>query len=170
MATSGPRLTAEQRDILCGWLAADYGDKIILHWIEEQGWPAISRQAVQYHRTRFRVEIEERRKERHARALTTGLALKEERVERLKENADELDAIKWVPDEKGRLWNEKAWRENLDEIAREMGHRSTGVNLNVQRMPDDELIAEVRRALDPAAAGDDGGGAAPGSEGDPGEL
>jgi hypothetical protein len=124
---TGPKLTAEQRDTLLGWLAADYSEKLIRKWFVEREWPLISPQAFWHLRQRFMPEIEAKRAERHAAALNTGLALKEERVARLAHHADELDEIKWLPDEKGRLWNEKAWRETLDDIAREMGHRKAAI-------------------------------------------
>lgn len=130
MATPGPKLTAEQREALLTWLAADYSIKLILHWFSERQWPAISRQAVEYHREQVRDEIDRLREERRSKALTTGLALKEERVERLKAHADDVEEIKWVPDEKGKLWNLAEWRATLDDIAKEMGHRRAGVDLN----------------------------------------
>lgn len=72
--------------------------------------------------------ISKLRTERRETAAATGLALKEERIARLKEHADKLEAIKWQANRKtGRLHNEKAWRETLDEIAREMGDRKTGI-------------------------------------------
>jgi len=147
MATSGPRLTAEQRNTVLTWLAADYSDKLIRKWLEDREWPVISVQALHQHRQQFMPEIQKLRDERRAAALNTGLALKEERVARLVTHADDLDEIKWVPDEKGRLWNEKAWRETLDDIAKEMGHRRAGVDLNVGRLSDEELIAQAEAAL-----------------------
>lgn len=118
-----PKLTKEQRDLLCTWLAADYDWKLIQTWFAEREWPMITRQAVHYYRKRYETEIATLRQQRHSEALNTGLAIKEERVARLKAHADELDAIKWVPDKRGRLWNEKAWRETLDDIAKETGGR-----------------------------------------------
>ena len=47
--------------------------------------------------------------------------MREERIEQLKEHAQELEAIKWEPDERGRLWNEKAWRETVEQIKGEIG-------------------------------------------------
>lgn len=131
MATSGPKLNDEQRLQLIQWLAADYGSPVILHWFKERNWPSITKQAVDYYRQDMREEIAQRRQERRSGALTTGLALKEERVERLKDHADELEVIKWVPDEKGKLHNEKAWRETLDDIAKELGHRRQGVDMGL---------------------------------------
>lgn len=159
--STGPRLTPEQREMLIEWLAADYSTELIRHWFEERGWPVISRQALHGHRQRMGKEIEVARGERRARALTTGLALKDERVERLKAHADELEKIKWVPDEKGWLRNEKPWRETLDDIAREVGHRRTGVDLNVGKLSDDELLTEATALLNGEGAGGTAGGDPP---------
>jgi hypothetical protein len=119
-----PKLTNEQRVTLLGWLAADYDWRLIVQWFEEREWPVVSKQTVYYYREQAREEITALRAARREGALTTGLALKEERVARLAQHADELDAIKWVPDPKtGKLHNEKAWRETLDDIASEVGGR-----------------------------------------------
>ena len=120
---AAPKLTNDQRMQLIEWVAADYSSDLIATWFAAREWPELTRAAVQYYRTRFQQHIATVRAERHASALNSGLALKEERVQRLKEHADALDAIKWVAGEHGRLWNEKAWREVLDDIAKEMGHR-----------------------------------------------
>lgn len=137
MAASGPQLNHEQREQLLQWLAAEYSVRLILDWMAERGWPSISDRGVRYHRENFAEEIAERRKARRSRALNSGLALKEERVERLKDHADQLEAIKWVPDEKGKLHNEKAWRETLEQIEIETGQRKTNVentvNMNLKR-------------------------------------
>ena len=120
-----PKLTNEQRVTLLGWLAADYDWRLIAQWFEEREWPIVSKQTVYYYREQARPEIEALRASRHSAALTTGLALKEERVARLAQHADELEAIKWVADPKtGKLHNEKAWREVLDDIAKEVGGRA----------------------------------------------
>lgn len=124
-----PKLNDEQRLQLIQWLAADYNDKLILHWFKERQWPTLSQQGISYYRVQIAGDLERLRAERHSRALNTGLALKEERVERLKVHADALEEIKWVPDEKGKLHNEKAWRETLDDIAREMGDRRQGMDV-----------------------------------------
>lgn len=120
---AAPKLTEEQRDALLMWLAAEYSEGLILKWFIDRQWPAISSAAFAYYRRKWAEEIAAARAERRSAATNQGLALKEERVRRLAEHADELEAIKWVPDEKGRMWNEKAWRETLEDIAREMGHR-----------------------------------------------
>jgi predicted nuclease with TOPRIM domain len=105
------------------WLAADYDSRLIMAWFAEREWPKVNKTTLAYYRKRFAEDLERLRAERRNSALSTGLAVKEERVQRLKEHADELERIKWLPDEKGRLWNEKAWRETLDDIAKEVGGR-----------------------------------------------
>lgn len=120
---SPPKLNAAQREQLLEWLAADYAWALIVQWFAERAWPDITRQTASYYRTRYCRDVEARAKARRESALATGLALKEERVARLKAHADKLEAIKWEPDERGRLWNEKAWRETLDDIAKETGGR-----------------------------------------------
>lgn len=122
-AQQKPKITAEQHDALLIWLAAGYSEPLIRKWFEEREWEPLAKSTISYYRSQHRAAIEAARAERFADALTTGLALKEERVQRLKDHADELEAIKWVPDKNGRLWNEKAWRETLDDIAKEMGQR-----------------------------------------------
>jgi hypothetical protein len=113
-----------------------------------------------YYRQKWAAEIEQARAERRGPAISQGLALKEERIRRLAEHADELEAIKWVPDDKGRLWNEKAWRETLDDIAREMGQRRPDIEGKLGQFLDqlrDILSPEdYARALARFAAGEAG--------------
>jgi hypothetical protein len=130
---AAPKLTPEQRTQLLEWVAAEYSSDLIATWFAKREWPELTRPAITYYRRRFRAKIAALRDERHTAALDSGLALKAERVQRLKEHADALEAIKWVPGENGRLFNEKAWREVLDDIAKEMGHRRAGVDLTLER-------------------------------------
>lgn len=126
---AAPKLQPEQRDALLTWLAAEYSEGLIRKWFAEREWPTLDPSALTYYRRKWADEIERARAERRSSALNQGLALKEERVRRLVEHADELEAIKWQADDKGRLWNEKAWRETLDDIAKELGHRRQGVDV-----------------------------------------
>ena len=129
------KLTSEQQNALLTYLTAEYSGGLIRKWFLEREWPILSDATLSYYRKKWATRIEEARRERRTTATTTGLALKEERVKRLAEHADELEAIKWVADEKtGRLWNEKAWRETLDDIAKEMGHRRQGIDLATQEL------------------------------------
>ncbi len=126
-----PKLTNEQRTTLLNWLAADYDSRLIKQWFEDNNWPTLSDDLLTYYRHSRDNYIAKLRQERRASALISGLALKEERVARLAAHADALEAIKWVADEKtGRLWNEKAWRETLADIAAEMGHRKVTVEID----------------------------------------
>lgn len=125
-------LTEEQRLTLLTWLAADYPPDIIREWARaEGGWPSLSNRLLHYYRHKYATDLIALRAERRASALTTGLALKEERVAQLAAHAEALALIKWVADKKtGRLWNEKAWRETLDDIAREVGGRAQKAELS----------------------------------------
>jgi hypothetical protein len=142
---ASPRLNKEQRLVLLTWLAADYDWRLICAWLAEKQWPITNRANASYYRKKYGPQIEVLRKERLDSALNTGLALKEERVARLKQHADELDKIKWEPDDKGRLWNEAAWRETLGEIAEEVGDRKHTVDLNIHDLTDAELLAAIER-------------------------
>jgi hypothetical protein len=159
------KLTKEQRLQLITWLAADYGFEVIAAWFKKREWPELTPAAHTYYRSRNRKKIDELREKRLSAALTSGLALKAERVERLKEHADKLEAIKWDAGENGRLWNEKAWRETLDDIAKEMGHRRQGVDLTLEKEIEafldrlrDNLPPEIYARIVALAAG----GATPG--------
>jgi hypothetical protein len=118
------KLSKEQREQVLTWIAADYDTQLIRQWMEKREWPKIGRNTLYIYRRRYATKIEELRKQRLSLALTTGLALKEERVTRLKDEADLLEAKKWEYDwNSGRLWNEKAWRETLEQIAEETEDR-----------------------------------------------
>lgn len=162
---AAPKLTIEQRSALLEWLAAEYSAPLIRKWFKEREWPEPTDPALSYYRDKWSTEIAVARQERRTTAITSGLALKEERVRRLAEHADELEAIKWLPDPKtGRLWNEKAWRETLDDIAKEMGHRRTGLDVDIldkerEQLLDrlkDNLPAEVYAQVLSAIAGGEG--------------
>jgi hypothetical protein len=145
----GPKLNNDQRDALREWLAAEYSGPLIRKWFAEREWPALTDGALTYYRIQWADDINAARTERRASAINSGLALKEERVKRLAEHADELDAIKWLPDEKGRLWNEKSWRETLDDIAKEMGHRRTGVDIDLVEKELDATLDRLKDKLPP---------------------
>jgi hypothetical protein len=126
-----PKLTSEQKETLLMWLAADYDSRLIALWFQEREWPELSRATLTYYRNTYGIEIEKVRAERKESALNTGLAVKEERVKRLVDHADALEAIKWIPDPKtGKLHNEKAWRETLADVAAEVGGRKQNVDVN----------------------------------------
>lgn len=162
---AAPKLSDEQRSVVLEWIAADYSGDLILHWIAQrratkvpipdegpekfslnpEGWPEITKQTLAYYRKSYGQTIKSLREKRHTAALDTGLALKAERVAQLKELADQIKMILWVADPKsGRLWNVTVWREILDDIAREMGHRRQGIDITLER----ELEAFLDRLRD----------------------
>lgn len=124
---AAPRLTTAQKDALLTWLSAGYTESLIRYWFIYHGWQPLDKSALTYYRRKWAAQIDAACQQRQSLAISVGLALKEERIKRLVEHADELEAIKWLPDEQGRLWNEKAWRATLDDIAKEMGHRKQGI-------------------------------------------
>lgn len=123
------KLTKEQKQALLTWLAADYDTALIVKWFEERSWPQLSRAAFTFYRKHYDIDITTMRKARRDSALNEGLALREERVKRLTQHADALEDIKWVPDDHGKLNNEKAWRETLADIAAEMGARKQVIDI-----------------------------------------
>lgn len=144
---AAPKLTIEQRTALLEWFAAEYSGPLIKKWFTEREWPSVSDATLSYYRDKWRDEISAAREARRGTAMTTGLALKEERVLRLADHADELEAIKWVPDEKGRLWNEKAWRETLEDIAKETGGRRAGIDLDVIDKEREAILDRLKNKL-----------------------
>lgn len=150
---AAPKLQAHQRDQVIAWLVAGYTGPLIRHWCAERGWPELTDATLSHYRERYREQIEALRRERYATALAEGLALKEERVRRLVAHADELDRIKWQPDKRGRLWNERAWRETLEQIARETGPVGPAPNFTfsfsveeLEAMSDEQLDVLAARA------------------------
>lgn len=141
---TGNKLTGEQRETLLEWIAADYDWRLIRDWFAKREWPTITRGLITYYRKSRGESIDRIRSERYSNALDRGLAQKAERVERLKKHADELESIKWLPDKNGRLWNEKAWRETLRDIAEEMGERKPNVNIEIN------VIQELKRKAEDA--------------------
>lgn len=120
---AAPILTEEQRLALLESLAAGHPQPLIDMLFRARGWKPLHHSSVGHYRERYREEIEAARQEREARAFDAGLAQWEVRVKALVEHAETLQRLIWEPDNKGKLHNEKAWRETLDDIAKEMGHR-----------------------------------------------
>lgn len=116
-------LTPEQRDHLLEWLAADFPPAGIKLQFAERGWPKVSDQLLAYYRKTYVPEIADLRAARRDSALNRGYAVKEARIAALNAHAEALESIIWVPDKNGRLWNEAAWRETLDDLAQETGGR-----------------------------------------------
>lgn len=131
----GARLTRWQRATVLKYIAADYSSGTVLlllaklnadgfpHREGDEPFPVISESALGYYRSKYREDLIRLRTERLEAAMISGCAVKAERIARLCQHADELEPLKWVVAESGKMWNEKAWRETLDDIAREMGER-----------------------------------------------
>ncbi len=114
------------------WLSAEYSESLIAKWFTDREWEPLDSSTLAYYRKQWADDIAAVRQQRRDDAINSGLALKAERIRRLAEHADELEAIKWLPDKNGRMWNEKAWRETLDDIAKEMGDRRQGVDASIE--------------------------------------
>lgn len=139
------RLTRAQRDYLLQLIAADYDVKIIRAKARAFAEPfEVSKRQLHYYRRRYAQEIERQRARRRSDAISKGLAIKEERIARLKEVAGQFeqrlalglqgvqikDAVKLT----------KEYRETLDQIAREMKIPPEGI--------EEAYLAAVDRVVD----------------------
>jgi hypothetical protein len=116
-------MSPAERDLLLKLLVAGVREGAIIAVFRSLGYAPPASSALAYYRERWRDMIDEARASRTERALTEGLALRSERVAKLKEHAEVLDALRFIPDKNGRLWNERAYRQTLADIAEEMGER-----------------------------------------------
>jgi hypothetical protein len=116
-------MSPSMRDLLLKLLVSGVREGAIKAVFRSLGYVPPASSALAYYRERWRAQIDEARARRTENALTEGLALRAERVAKLKEHAAILDELRFVPDRNGRLWNERAWRQALDDIAAEMGER-----------------------------------------------
>jgi len=118
-----PSLSPEQRLQLISMLAAGESEGSIQEFWKLEYGRRLASNTIGYWRNKSRPLIAARQKERIDSALDSGLALKAQRIAALKEHAEQLAALMWIPSQSGRLHNEKAWRETLADIAVEMGDR-----------------------------------------------
>lgn len=117
------RLSEDERSLLLKLLVAGQREGLILQAFEAMGLEPPASSTLNYYRQKYREEIREAQAARVERAMTEGLALKAERIAKLKEHAELLEAMRFIADRNGRLWNERAWRQTLADIAAEMGER-----------------------------------------------
>jgi hypothetical protein len=117
------RLTPEERDLLLKLLVSGQREMLIMQVFASLGLKPPASSTIAYYREKYREEIREAQARRIEKATTEGLALRAERIARLKEHADLLEAMRFTADKNGRLWNERAWRQTLADIAEEMGER-----------------------------------------------
>lgn len=134
---SGPRLDDRQKAMLLALLVAGDTGSAINAFFVGCGWGKLSASTLSHYRQLWAKEIAAAQAARVDEALTTGMALKAERVAALKLHAEQLYAIRWAADRNGRLWNERAWRQTLDDIAAELGERRP------QRGTDDGEIVKI---------------------------
>src|SRR5262249_37219967 len=120
---AAPSLTEDQRDLLLSLLASGEREGAIQQYWKLCFGKRLASSTIAHWRKKAKPLIEARRRERIHKALDTGLALKAERIAALKDHAEQLASLKWLPAKTGRLFNEKAWRETLEDIAIEMGDR-----------------------------------------------
>jgi len=122
-AKPGPRLSEQMKESLLLLLVSGQHESGISDFFRLVGWKPLSSSSLSYYRQLWAVLIEEAKLKRVDAALTTGLAVKAERVAALKDHAALLEAIRFTPDKNGRLWNERAWRQTVEDIGIEMGDR-----------------------------------------------
>ena len=138
---AAPKLKPAQRLILLKLIAADFSNEVIYHKLshlnaegerrkapndgesEAEPFPLIGLTALSYYRNKYKEDIEAERTKRRDSALSSGLALKAERVARLIEHADRIETMLYHHDKHGRMWNCREYRQTLEDIALEMGHR-----------------------------------------------
>jgi hypothetical protein len=122
-AKTSPRLTPEQKDVILSMLAAGFKEKPIADFFARLGWVPLAGSSLSHYRKKWKAEIEAAAKRRIDGALTEGLSLKSERIAALKDHAAQLQALVFVTDSNGRMWNERAYRQCLEDIGIEMGDR-----------------------------------------------
>lgn len=122
-AKAGPRLDESQKAHLLKLLAAGEAESSINGFFVSVGWGSLSSSTISHYRKLWKREIETAKAARIDEALTTGLALRAERIALLKDHAEQLRVMRFFADKNGRLWNERAMRATLDDIARELGER-----------------------------------------------
>ncbi len=144
---AAPVLNVEQRQKLIEWLVAGFPYSLICGLFRTHGWEPLEESSLNHYRQRHREAIQAAVDARMASAWDAGLAQREARVKALCAHAAHLEEIKWTPDEKGKLHNEKAWRETLNDIAKEMGHRTVNANLNLSGSL--EILSRIDADLEP---------------------
>lgn len=141
-------MTAEQREALITWIAADYSEPAIRKKWADEGWEQVSGTLVDYYRKQLKADIDAARKARHESSITRGLALKEERVARLAAVAEEVELVVFERDGRGRFKHLRDWRELMNDIATEMGHRRPGAeeaSAGISEM----ILNDLQKKLDP---------------------
>jgi len=140
------RLTNEQKLLIQEWVAAGKTNQQIIRLAAENDPPFVVKSA-NISKT-FRKGSEKKEavvlEERSAEAVSAGLAVKEERIRMLEETAQYMfHMMKRVPSDKmPQIVN--AMRGCLDDIAKELGQRSSKVDVNANVRVKD-ITAIVRK-------------------------
>ena len=149
------RLKNDQKKKLLGWISEGLQtDEINARAATEEPPFSVSRQLVDWHRKHRAIDIKAIIAAGEHDALTTGLALKDVRVRKLQQLAalmegdifggllwtDQVKMIGSGPFSKEVEYEEfntaevQQYRATLDDIAKEMGHRRTGIDLATQEL------------------------------------
>lgn len=138
---AAPRLTNEQRLKVLTWIAAGYSSGVIREKCEKANIPGITDPALSYYRSRFRDRIKKIAEQRQDEALNMGLALKAERVARLKEYAEEIEDRRLDENNFGTPSWGPEYRATLEDIAKEKGERRPAPS-------DEEQVIKVYLGID----------------------
>lgn len=145
------RLRKKQKEAVIAWIAEGLETDEINERAAKSKPPfEVSRQQVDFYRDTRKADLESLKRSGEFNALVDGLATKAERVSRLQQLAD----LMWRDLTKGFLWVDQVkalgsgdnmeivdyeefntsevreFRATLDDIAKEMGHRKTVIELN----------------------------------------
>ena len=160
------RLKKGQKERLLEWIAEGLRSDEINERASQHEPFCVSRAQVDYYRRTRRVAIETIKKSGEHEALTTGLAKKAARVEKLKQLAALLEEdlfgdLLWLPQVKGvgsgsaaqivdyvefNRGEIEAYRGVLDDIAKEVGHRTSKMDMT-HRLADDDLDSAIATEL-----------------------
>ncbi len=160
------RLKKSQKEALLSWISEGLQtDEINERAALEEPPFRVSRQQVDGYRDRRAVDIKAIQQAGEHDALTTGLSIKAERVKRLQQLAalmerdlfggflwtDQIkmigsgDSQQEVEYEEFNTAEVQQYRGTLDDIAKEMGHRRTGVDLATKEL--DEFLDRAKSKL-----------------------
>lgn len=116
--------------MLLEWLVAGYSGNSIRKRLAAEGYESINDSSLSHYRTKWKAKMEAAWKAREELALTTGLALKAERIARLVEYAEWIEGDggagldqRHLEDKVGKPSWGMEWRATLADIAAEMGER-----------------------------------------------
>ena len=142
------RLTNDQKLLIQEWVAAGKNNREIIRLAAEHDPPFEVKGAniSKNFRKPVKEQVKEVRRQQTVEAVTTGLAVKDERIRMLDDTAKYLyDTLKRIPDSRANLLPGyvNAMRGCLDDIAKELGQRNNKVDINANvRVKDIVAIVE----------------------------